>query len=179
MSLEPSAAGYALRIRTENSQNSRELASIRAVNTAAFGRSDEADLVDQLRAGLYVLASHVAEADGRIVGYLMFSRMSIDASDACIPAAALAPVAVLPEFQRRGIGSLLIQRGLELLRADGESIVIVLGHPDFYPRFGFSPEKARRLLSPFPPAAFMALELTPGALDGISGRVVYPPPFGI
>jgi len=179
MSLDLSGAGHAPCIRAEDAGSRHERASIRAVNTAGFGRSDEADLVDNLRANRYALASLVAELDGDIVGHIMFSRMSIQSSRGFIPAAALAPIAVLPEYQRRGIGSVLIRRGLEFLRAAGESIVIVLGHPDYYPRFGFSPEKARQLLSPFPPEAFMALELTPGALDGISGSVVYPPPFGI
>jgi putative acetyltransferase len=94
-------------------------------------------------------------------------------------AVALAPVAVLPERQRKGIGSLLIRHGLELLRARGESIVIVLGHPGYYPRFGFSTDAAGSLESSFPREAFMAMELRPGALDRIRGSVVYPPAFGI
>lgn len=96
-----------------------------------------------------------------------------------ISAAALAPMAVLPDHQRRGIGERLIRHGLDLLRKRGEQIVIVLGHPDYYPRFGFSSEKARFLESPFPPDAFMAMELSPGGLDGIRGRVRYPTAFGL
>jgi putative acetyltransferase len=72
-----------------------------------------------------------------------------------------------------------IQHGLELLRGRGERIVIVVGHPDYYPRFGFSPDKAKLLESPFPPEAFMVMELSARALDGIRGSVVYPPAFGI
>jgi putative acetyltransferase len=105
--------------------------------------------------------------------------MWIDTPAGSIAAVALAPVAVLPEHQRRGIGGLLIRHGLELLRDRGERIVIVVGHPDYYPRFGFSPEKAKALKSPFPPEAFMAMELSTGALDGIHGTVVYPAAFGI
>jgi putative acetyltransferase len=100
-------------------------------------------------------------------------------STEAVSAVALAPVAVDPAHQRQGIGSRLIQRGLELLRNQGEKIVIVVGHPAYYPRFGFSTLSAEGLESPFPREAFMALELTVGALDGIRGSVVYPLAFGI
>jgi len=95
------------------------------------------------------------------------------------PKYTLAPVAVLPEHQRRGVGGRLIRYGLELLRARGEKITLVVGHPDYYPRFGFSTQKARSLESPFPAEAFMAIELSAGALDGVQGSVVYPAAFGI
>jgi putative acetyltransferase len=88
-------------------------------------------------------------------------------------------MAVLPGHQRRGIGERLIRHGLNLLRGRGEQIVIVLGHPDYYPRFGFSSQRARSLASPFPPEALMAMELRPGALDGIRGKVRYPGAFGL
>ena len=96
-----------------------------------------------------------------------------------VPAVALAPVAVLPEHQRKGIGQRLIVHGLELLKNQGEGIVIVVGHPDYYPRFGFSSAKAMALESPFPREAFMALELVEGALEGVHGAVSYPPAFGL
>jgi len=173
------AADHAVRIRTENTASVDEHAAIRAVNAAAFGRSDEADLVDKLRAGGHAPISLVALFEGSIAGQIMFSRMWIGASPSLISAVALAPVAVLPEHQRKGIGSLLIRHGLELLRDRGEALVIVVGHPEYYPRFGFSPDKAKALESPFPPEAFMAMELSAGALDGVRGSVVYPPVFGI
>lgn len=152
---------------------------IRAVNEAAFDRPDEADLVDCLRADGAVLLSLVAELEQRIVGHILFSRMWIDGDGGQVPAAALAPVAVLPGFQRRGIGERLIRNGLDCLREQHEQIVIVLGHPDYYSRFGFSNEKARSLESPFPPEAFMALELVSQALHGIRGKVRYPAAFGV
>jgi putative acetyltransferase len=96
-----------------------------------------------------------------------------------VPAVALAPVAVLPVYQRRGIGGRLIRHGLKLLRGQGEKIVIAAGHPGYYPRFGFSTGKASSLQSPFPAGAFMAMELSAGGLDGVRGSVVYPPAFGI
>ena len=152
---------------------------IRQVNEAAFGGADEADLVEALRMEAAVLLSIVAESDGRIVGHILFSRMSIDTPTGAIAAAALAPMAVWPPYQRHGIGGRLIRDGLEALRGLGERIVIVVGHPAFYPRFGFSTGQARFLEHPFPPDVFMALELSPGALDGIRGRVRYPQPFGL
>jgi putative acetyltransferase len=152
---------------------------IRQVNEAAFGGADEADLVEALRRESVVLLSVVAESDGRIVGHILFSRMSIETPTGAVAAAALAPVAVLPHYQRRGIGGSLIRYSLDAMRGLGERIVIVVGHPAYYPRFGFSTEQARALEHPFSPDAFMALELSPGALDRIRGRVRYPPPFGL
>jgi putative acetyltransferase len=91
---------------------------------------------------------------------------------------ALAPMAVLPEFQNQGLGSALVRRGLEVCKEQGHRIVIVLGHPHFYQRFGFSSNLAARLESPYSGReSFMAGELIPGALDGVAGRVQYPPPF--
>ena len=119
------------------------------------------------------------ETERQVVGHILFSRMSIETGTGPIPAAALAPVAVLPDHQRRGIGEQLIRCSLDLLRDQGERIVIVLGHPDYYSRFGFSSDNARFLESPFPPEAFMALELSPGALDGTRGKVRYPAAFGL
>src|SRR5258706_11016864 len=145
-------------IRAENTEDAKERSLIHAINEAAFGGQEEADMVDRLRP---------------------FSRMSIEITGGSVSAAALAPMAVLPEHQRRGIGERLIRHGLNLLRERGEQIVIVVGHPDYYPRFGFSSEKARFLEGPFPRAAFMAMELSPGALDGVRGRVRYPAAFGI
>ena len=149
------------------------------VNAAAFARSDDADLVNRLRADGDVLLSLVAEADGVLVGHILFSRMTIETNHQRLDAAALAPMAVLPEHQSRGLGSQLVRHGLDQLRDRGERIVIVVGHPRYYPRFGFSSEKARGLRSPFHPEAFMALDLSRGALDGVRGVVRYPSAFGL
>ena len=154
-----------------------DYAGIRQVNEAAFGTSEEADLVDTLRTDGDTLVSIVAELNRQIVGHLLFSRMAIETGSALMPAAALAPMAVAPAHQRQGIGGRLIAYGLDALRARGERIVIVVGHPTYYPRFGFSCERGRLLGHPFPPDAFMVLELAPGALDGTRGWVKYPPAF--
>lgn len=179
MSLKSLPAEPTFRICIENPEDLNERAAIRAVNEAAFGGTEEADLVDGLRADRHVLVSLIAEIASSAVGHCLFSRMWIRTSDGLVSAVALAPVAVVPNHQRQGIGSRLIQHGLELLREQGERVAIVVGHPAYYPRFGFSAHAAGRLESPFPREAFMALELSVGALEGISGQVVYPPAFGI
>lgn len=166
-------------VRGENSADASERAAIHSINEAAFGCPDEADLVDRLRADGVVRASLVAEIPDRIVGHILFSRMSIETTGESVSAVALAPMAVLPEYQRRGIGGRLIQNGLNMLRQQGEQIVIVVGHPNYYPRFGFSNEITCSLESPFPQDVFMAMELSPGALSGVLGRVRYPATFGI
>lgn len=172
-------AGLVIIVRNENPESIQDLSAIRSINQAAFEGCVEADLIEKLRAGGDVLLSMVAESGNKIVGHILFSRMWIDTSSGLVPAAALAPMAVLPEHQRSGIGGHLIRKALDSLTAQGEKIVIVVGHPRYYPRFGFSSGKTRFLESGFPDEAFMALELAPGALDGVRGRVIYPAAFGL
>jgi putative acetyltransferase len=152
--------------------------AIRHVNRLAFGQDAEGRLVDALRDGGHVRLSLVAETAGRVVGHILFSDLPVITRAGTVPALALAPMAVLPDFQNQGIGSALVRRGLEMCRQQGHRIVVVLGHPHFYPRFGFSPKLAAPLESPFSGGdSFMAVELVPGALEGVTGRVQYPPPF--
>jgi putative acetyltransferase len=165
-----------LLIRDEQPPDGKQ---VREVNEAAFGRSDEADLIDMLRVEGAILLSLVAQLDRQIVGHILFSRMTIEAAQGPVAAVSLAPMAVLPGHQGRQVGSRLVRRGLADLRDRGERIVIVLGHKEYYPRFGFSSGKARNLISPFPPDAFMALELSEGALAGVHGAVRYSPAFGL
>jgi putative acetyltransferase len=154
--------------------------AVRHVHRLAFGRDDEARLVDALRDGDYARLSVVAKNDGQVVGHILFSDLPIITEDGAVAALALAPLAVLPACQRQGIGSVLVRRGLELCSEQGHRIVVVLGHPDFYRRFGFSSELATQLDSPFSgKPSFMAAELVPGALVVVAGRVEYPPPFGL
>jgi len=152
--------------------------AIRHVNRLAFGQDDEARLVDALRDGGFLRVSLVAEQAGQVVGHILFSDLPIITGAGMVPALALAPMAVLPDFQNQGIGSALVRSGLDECRQQGHKIVVVLGHPHFYPRFGFSPKLASHLESQFSGGdSFMAVELVPGALDGVAGRVRYAPPF--
>lgn len=165
---------------TVRPETAADVEAVRRVNRLAFGQDEEAGIVDALRAGGHVRMSLVAEVNGVVVGHILFSRLPILTNAGTVEAISLAPMAVLPEYQRKNIGSALVEQGLESCRAAGHRIVVVLGHPEFYPRFGFSAKLAEPLLSPFDGrAAWMATALVPGALDGVAGWVQYPPPFGI
>jgi putative acetyltransferase len=161
----------------EETPEDREV--IRAVNRLAFGGDAEGELIDRLRADGDILLSLVAQVDGEVVGHILFSKLKAETHGGMIKAAALAPMAVTPEFQGRGIGTALVERGLALCRERGYTVVIVLGHPDYYPRFGFDARLGQSLSSPYSElgAAYMALELVPGTLTGVSGSVRYPEAF--
>ena len=154
-----------------------DIAAIRAVNDQAFGGPAEGTLVDALRREGLVIASLVAEDNAAVVGHILFSRVFIHSDSAKVRAVALAPMAVVPARQRSGIGSTLVRAGLDRCRTLGEQIVLVVGHPTYYPRFGFSHALTRALQSPYDGEAFMALELVPGALADVSGEVRYSSPF--
>lgn len=152
------------------------------VNKMAFdGREAEPRLVEALRNSEDFIPdlSLVAVVDGEIVGHILFSPIVVEIGSEDVTCISLAPMAVLPSLQSQGIGSALVRRGLEKVRSLGYPFVIVLGHPSYYPRFGFSAEKARYLTCPFGDCgeAWMALELIPGALQGVQGKVVYPTAF--
>lgn len=149
--------------------------AIRAVVTAAFGRLDEATLVDALRAGGDALVELVVEEDAVVVGHVLFSPL---ATDTGARFAALAPLSVAPDHQKDGLGVMLMQVGHELCRAAGVEALIVLGHPDYYPRVGYSAEAAKAVKAPFAGAHFMALALKPGALDA-PVSVTYAKAFGL
>ena len=151
--------------------------AIAAVVTAAFGgpKGGEAKIVSGVRSEDSALVDLVAEQGGEIIGHVLFSRMR---SDPPRFIAALGPLAVAPEYQSSGIGAALSRAGIEACRALGVEAVVVLGHPPYYPRFGFSAGAAARVVSPFAGnPAFMALELVPGALDAPI-KVDYPAAFG-
>ncbi len=156
----------------------RDFPAVRAAITHAFDRADEADLVEQLRADGDVLFELIEASDIALQGHILYSRLEIERREETLKAAALAPVSVLPAFQKRGIGANLIQAGNERCKALGCAAIAVLGHADYYPRFGFSAGAAESLDAPFSGPSFMALELTPGALQG-GGRVRYARAFGL
>jgi putative acetyltransferase len=166
----------ALRIRVETAQDT---AAVWAVERAAFDRPDEADLVGRLRASARPHVSLVAAMDQRIVGHIFFSPVTIAGAPPDLLSMGLAPLAVEPERQRTGIGSALVRAGLDACRALGARAVVVLGHAQYYPRFGFAPAVRFGLRSEYevPDEAFMALELVPGALSGVRGLVRYAPAF--
>lgn len=153
-------------------------AAVRVVNQQAFGADAEAILVDALRDEGDALFALVAEAEGEIVGHILFSRLPIAMANGDeVVAAALAPLAVMPAWQRRGIGSALAREGLVRCRELGLPAVVVLGDPAYYTRFGFRPELARGLASPWSGPHLMALELTPGGLAGGRGVPRYADAF--
>ena len=138
-------------------------AAIAAVVTAAFGQPDEARLVERLRADGDVMFELVAEENGAVAGHILFSRLWADRAELY---AALAPLAVRPGLQRNGLGSALTRAGLDCCREFGAHGVLVLGHPAYYPRFGFSAQAAAGIRSPYAGnPSFMALALEDGAFD--------------
>ncbi|MBD2102340.1 GNAT family N-acetyltransferase [Leptolyngbya sp. FACHB-261] len=165
-----------MNIRTESSE---DFDAIRQVNIAAFGRTNEADLVDELRKTAPVL-SFVAVEDEQVVGHILFSPVSVEGD--CTPSCkllGLAPIGVIPEFQNQGVGTQLVQHSLPECSRLGFSAVVVLGHPEYYPRFGFVPASRKGLTCEYevPDEAFMVVELQPEALQACSGRVKYRPEF--
>ncbi len=158
-----------------------DYAVIFEVNKLAFGQENEAHLVENIRqaANFNPKLSLVAIKHEKIVGHLLFSPIVIQTPKDNITALALAPLAVRPEFQNQGIGSKLVKQGLEECQSLGHKVVVVIGHPNYYTRFGFSSATAKGLKAPFPvpDEAFMVLELVSGALDEISGMIKYPPVF--
>lgn len=165
---------------TARGEQANDLPSIREVNTLAFGQADEADLVDALRGEVEPFISLVAERDGRVVGHILFTPVTIESADGSKSTAmGLGPMAVLPECQRQGIGSALVRAGLEACERQGEFVVFVLGHAEYYPRFGFEPARPKGLTCQWevPDEAFMVVELTVRALAGRRGLVRYADAF--
>jgi putative acetyltransferase len=156
----------------------RDVDAIRALNTAAFETAAEANLVDALRGQARPVISLAAEEGGEIVGHIMFSPVSLGGHpEARIM--GLAPMAVAPAQQGKGIGSALVRAGLERCRAIGFGAVVVLGHPTFYPRFGFQPSARFGVKCEYaaPEGAFMLVELVPGYMSGVTGTVKFHPAF--
>jgi putative acetyltransferase len=148
---------------------------IREINISAFGEKTEADLVDALRKSEIPLISLVAEEGNSVIGHIMFSPVTIDNGCSAISLAGLGPMAVLSGFQRQGVGSMLVKEGLIQCKQAGYSAVVVLGHPEYYPRFGFVPTVNYRIKSEYdvPENVFMIIELTDGALGDCHGIVKY------
>lgn len=158
---------------------SADTSSIRRVNTQAFGRPFEANLVDILRRHGQVVKSMIAEVDGEVVGHVILTQTTLMPTVPGLRMLGLGPVAVLPEFQRQGIGSTLIMEAIRQATSEGWHAIAVLGDPGYYTRFGFVQASGFGLGCEFrvPAESFMVLELQPGTLPGLRGVVRYQPEF--
>lgn len=156
-----------------------DIAVIHHVNHQAFGLPAEANLVDALRRNGKALISLVAEDNGRVISHILFSGVTIETANGSIEGVGLAPMAVWPERQNEGIGSRLVEAGLSECRRAGHRFVVVLGHPEFYPRFGFVPASRFGVKSEYEvrDEVFMAMELQKGSLAGFAGVARYQPEF--
>ena len=166
-------------MRLVRRERPEDVAAVRRVNERAFGRPDEARLVDSLRSAGKVVLSLVAVEDGQVVGHILFSPVTIESEGQTLSGVGLAPMAVLPEVQRHGIGSLLVKAGLSQCQHEGHSYVVVLGHPEYYPLFGFVPASTYGFRSEYevPDEAFMIMGFRDEVLRGRGGVVRYQPEF--
>ncbi|WP_340103369.1 GNAT family N-acetyltransferase [Rhodohalobacter sp. 8-1] len=168
---------------TIRKETASDIAEVYDVNRTAFDREDEANLVDALRTNSSAFIpelSIVAASENGIAGHILFTKISIHDGDGIKhDSLALAPMAVRPDLQNQGIGGRLIRHGFDVAKHLGFKSVIVLGHPDYYPRFGFEPAGQWGIKAPFDVSseAFMAIELGPGGLQHVSGTVNYPKEF--
>jgi putative acetyltransferase len=164
-------------IRKEEEKDHKKIYEI---NKSAFGQEDESKLVEKIRSGNNFIPglSLVADIDNGTIGHILFSRIKIVGSSV-FETLALAPMAVIPEFQRQGVGSALIKKGIKIVKELGFDSIIVLGHEDYYPKFGFKRASKWDIKCPFevPGEAFMAIELNDRALEGRAGTVKYPDEF--
>jgi putative acetyltransferase len=161
-----------IKIREERAE---DIATIRRINIEAFGRPLEANLVEMLRTNGGVLLSLVATYGGQVAGHILYSPVTAGSGEKKITGAGLGPMAVLPEYQRRGIGGKLIEFGVKRLRQSGCPFIVVLGQADYYPRFGFRPASEYGLKCEWsvPDNAFMALALDESKIGGLSGLAKY------
>ncbi|MGI6850625.1 GNAT family N-acetyltransferase [Mesorhizobium sp. 1B3] len=152
----------------------RDRGAIRDVEQRAFGRADEADLVEELVAAGDVVLELVAERHGEIVGHVLFSRLRVEKDGAALTGVALAPLAVLPEEQGTGVGRALVEEAHRRLQAAGETLSVVLGEPSYYGRFGYEHQRAKDFESDYQCDALQAVAWGDAPL---LGKLVYPAPF--
>ncbi|MDQ4149412.1 MAG: N-acetyltransferase [Actinomycetota bacterium] len=174
---KPDIPARAVEVRQEQEGDAP---AIRRVHELAFGQTDEADIVERLRRSPSWLPelSLVAVAGGEVVGHVLLSRAALDSGTEVL---ALAPMGVVPEYQRRGIGSVLVDRALSRAAKTDFPLVVVVGHPGYYPRFGFEPADQYDITPPFevPREAWMVYRLPSFQSERVRGRVLYPPAFGL
>ncbi|NYT00929.1 MAG: N-acetyltransferase [Methanocellales archaeon] len=165
---------------TIRKEEKKDYKKVYEVNCFAFQQEYESKLIEKIRKGKNFIPelSLVAEIDDEIVGHILFSRIEI-VGDSVFDSLALAPMAVIPEFQKQGIGSKLIKKGIEKAKELGFDSIIVLGHKEYYPKFGFQKASKWNIKCPFEvhEEAFMAIELTEKAFEDKAGTVKYPDEF--
>ena len=165
---------------TIRKEEEKDYKKVYEVNCLAFQQEDESKLIEKIRKGKNFIPelSLVAEIDDEIIGHILFSKIKI-VGDFVFDSLTLAPMAVIPEFQKQGIGSKLIKKGIEKAKELNFDSIIVLGHKEYYPKFGFQKASKWNIKCPFevPEEAFMAIELTEKAFEGKAGTVRYPDEF--
>ncbi|UCG55302.1 MAG: N-acetyltransferase [Dehalococcoidia bacterium] len=157
----------------------KDINDIHSINERAFGRKNEAELVDNLRKKKATTLSLVAEVEGQIVGHILFSPIKVKPDNSHFNSVTLAPLAVLPEYQRNGIGSQLVKAGFEECSILGNDFVFVVGHPKYYPRFGFIQARVKGFICEFkvPDEAWMVFELGNQVSMEKGGTVYFHPEF--
>ena len=148
-----------------------DIVAIRDVNNRAFAQTQEANIVDALRSSGTVLLSLVATLDGQVVGHILYSPATVGD----VAGAALGPMAVVPQHQREGIGSRLVEAGNQRIKDAGWPFIIVLGHTHFYPRFGFRAASTHGVTCDWdvPDDAFMLQVLDETRMRSVTGRAKY------
>ena len=156
-----------------------DIKAIDNLNEAAFGQRMEADIVQKIRGNGNIALSLAALQDGQVVGHLLVTPMTLEPPRPSLKIGILGPLAVLPQFQRQGFGARLMQAGIAACRELGYDALFLFGHPEYYPRFGFTPATDKGFREEFgaPPEAFMVLELRDGALHDTEGTVRLLPEF--
>ena len=148
-----------------------DITVIRELNKRAFEQDQEANIVDALRSNGAAQLSLVATLNDRVVGHIMYSPLALGQ----LAGTGLGPMAVLPEYQRQGIGGKLVEAGNRQLKEDGCPFIVVVGHAEYYPRFGFKPARAQDITCEWevPDDVFMLLVLDPEQMQGVSGLAKY------
>jgi putative acetyltransferase len=166
----------AIEIREEQPDDIR---SVRELNQLAFGQPDEGVIVDKLRQNCGDLLSLVALIRDKVVGHILFSPVTIEGENRTVQGMGLGPMAVTPELQRRGIGSALIRTGMTEMKKRGSPFVLLIGHPEYYPRFGFRPASRHGIRSEWevPDEAFLINVIDESEMQGFSGLAKYRPEF--
>ncbi len=157
----------------------KDIDGIRRVNEQAFGQKAEAELIDNLRQRKTITLSLVADTKGQIIGHILFSPVTVESDESSFHAITLAPMAVLPAYQHKGIGSQLVRTGLEECRLLGHDLVFVVGYPEYYTRFGFVQARPKGFDCEFevPDEAWMVLELKEKAPPRRGGTVHFQSEF--